>query len=310
MEIADQAALFQLLSVLKSANYRFTTVTPATHQRVNARPGNQWATDLPGIFGWNRPFRAQAAPTSIFHLMDQAGVLAPCGEGWRSLVRVSSLGDELFLHSAFPTQESDAVFFGPDTYRYAASIQNHLASRQAVRRVVDIGCGSGAGAIVARLACPQAEVIALDINERALEFTRLNARLADVDIEVKHSDLLGAVQGEFDLILANPPYMADPAGRAYRDGGGFLGSGLSQAIVAGGCKALSLGGTLLLYTGVAIVGGKDAFFATVQPYLDGAKMAWSYREIDPDVFGEELLQAPYDQADRIAVVELSATRQV
>jgi hypothetical protein len=42
--------------------------------------------------------------------------------------------------------------------------------------------------------------------------------------------------------------------------------------------------------------------------LAGRGVRWSYEEIDPDVFGEELEVAPYDRADRIAVVAATIER--
>jgi hypothetical protein len=47
------------------------------------------------------------------------------------------------------------------------------------------------------------------------------------------------------------------------------------------------------------------FFAAVRPRLESRNCKYTYEEIDPDVFGEELESAPYDQADRIAVVALT-----
>src|SRR5690606_38814794 len=188
----------------------------------------------------------------------------------------SSLDGQLFVHSAFPTDTPDAVFFGPDTYRFASAIRAHLDERSGeVRRVVDIGCGSGAGAILAALARPQAEVLAVDINPQALRLTRINAALAGADnLRAQHSDLLSAVDGEFDLILANPPYLVDPGERAYRHGGGPLGAGLSLAILDAALGRLAPGGTLLLYTGVAMLDNQDPFLAEARQRLDGSACSW------------------------------------
>ena len=42
-------------------------------------------------------------------------------------------------------------------------------------------------------------------------------------------------------------------------------------------------------------------------YVPG--LNWTYREVDPDVFGEELAREPYHRTDRIALVVLTATRE-
>ena len=307
-------ALLRLAAAIRATGYRFTTVTPATHARVNARPGNAWARGLEDVFGWSRPFRHAVLPPALFDLMRQAGVAVPHREGgWRSAVRLSTLGGELFLHSAFPTAEPDAVFFGPDTYRFAAAVEGHLERRSSpVRRAVDIGCGAGPGAILVAKARPAAEVLMGDINEAALRFARVNAALAGAgNARALRSDLLAGVpDGPLDLVIANPPYLVDPAERAYRHGGGPLGAGLSLAILDAALGRLAPGGTLLLYTGAAVVNGHDPFRAAAEERLAADPGAgWTYREMDPDVFGEELDTAAYAEADRIAAVVLTVIRK-
>lgn len=312
MQTAQDRALLHLGQALRERGYHFITPTPLTHERVNQRPQNALAGDLPGVFGWSRPFQHELLPPPLFSLMDQAQVLEPCGPRWRSRVRLSSLDGQLFVHSAYPTDSPDAVFFGPDTYRFASAIRCHLDRHTGeIRRVVDIGCGSGAGAILTALARPQAEVLAVDINPQALRLTRINAALAGVDnLRAEHSDLLGAVDGEFDLILANPPYLVDADQRAYRHGGGPLGAELSLAILDAALGRLAPGGTLLLYTGVAMLDNQDPFLAEACQRLALTPLTWRYREIDPDVFGEELLGGAYTRCDRIAAVVLEVTRPV
>ncbi len=305
----NEVGLLRLARMVGETGYGFVTPTPATHARVNCRPGNAWARDLRDVFGWSRPFLDGVLNPAMVSAMGEAGVLARHGEGWRSLVRLSSLDGLLFLHSAYPTGASDAVFFGPDTYRYATAVQEVLAGRAApVHRAVDVGCGAGPAAIVLARAQPQAQVVGVDINPAAVLITRVNALLAGVAVQALHSDLLSGVEGEFDLIVSNPPYLADPAERAYRHGGGPLGAALSLRIVQAALTRLSPGGTLVLYTGVAIVNGSDPFLQAVESHLGGHDIMCRYREVDPDVFGEELDQEPYVAADRIAAVVLTATR--
>lgn len=298
--------LARLAALVAATGYDFVTPTPATIARVNARPDAAWARDLRGVFGWSRPFRAGTLPAEIEAAAQQAGVLVPAGEGMRSTVRLSTLDGVSFMHSAYPTSAADAVFFGPDTYRFARAIRHAMPSR--VQRAVDIGCGSGPGAIVVARARPDAVVLAVDINEAALELTRVNAAMAGVTVEALHSDLLSAVDGDIDLIVANPPYLVDVDERAYRHGGGPLGAGMSLKILDAGIERLSPGGTLLLYTGAAMIDGADAFRAAAEMRLRGSGMRWTYDEIDPDVFGEELNGGAYVSSDRIAAVLLTARK--
>ena len=308
---ARDAALFALASELRDAGYRFVTVTPASHARVNARPGNAQARTLADVFGWSRPFApGLLTPTMLEALRradaveDRAGLLA-------SRIRVSSLGGELFIHSAFPTSNASAVFFGPDTYRFATAIEQWLGTTpRAPQRAVDIGCGAGPGGIVVAKALPRCTVHLVDINDQALRLAGINAALAGAsNATACRSDLLSALDGRFDLIVANPPYLLDPSRRAYRHGGGALGEGLSLSILEAALERLSPGGTLLLYTGVAVVDGEDVFeraFASRLARRDD--VAWHYREMDPDVFGEELDTEAYGGTDRIAAVVLTLTK--
>lgn len=305
--VSPDEALLRLGKELTRRGYQFTTVTPASHARVNARPENCWARDLRGVFGWSRLFREGVVPEEMLALMEAADVLDPVEDGWRSRVRYSNLGEQLYVHSAYPTEAADAVFFGPDTYRFVASIERQLerSTGASLGRVVDIGCGAGPGAISVALAHPEAEVLAVDINAAALHHTAVNAQAAGArNVLPVASNLLLGVEGQFDLIIANPPYLNDPAERAYRHGGGELGAELSLAIVNTALARLAPGGTLLLYTGVAIIGGGDPFLHEAERRLRGRGYDWQYRELDPDVFGEELLTQAYASAERIAAVEL------
>ncbi|MBL7309520.1 methyltransferase, partial [Escherichia coli] len=78
-------------------------------------------------------------------------------------------------------------------------------------------------------------------------------------VDVRRSDMLRDVEGQFDLIVSNPPFMIDTAERAYRHGGGPLGAGLSLAVAEQAAGRLAPGGSLVLFTGAAIVDGEDPF---------------------------------------------------
>src|SRR5690348_10473350 len=123
--LRDPEALLALGHALSARAYRFTTVTPATQGRVNRRAANARATDLRGVFGWSRPFGPGLLDDALLQLMRRAGVLDERDDGLRALVRVSSLGERLYFHSAFPTDDDDAVFFGPDTCRFVGAIARH-----------------------------------------------------------------------------------------------------------------------------------------------------------------------------------------
>lgn len=311
--LPDAAALLELGRALRAAGYRFTTVTPATHSRIKGRSDHVWARDLADIFGWSRPFHHDALAPELLALMVRAGIAQPHRDGWRSTLRASTLDGQLYFHSAYPTSESDAVFFGPDTYRFARALRGELAAVAAagrpVRRAADVGAGAGPGALTIARHHPEAEVLALDINARAMHLCGVNAALAGrPNVTARHSNLLQDVPGEFDLIVSNPPYLLDKSERAYRHGGGDLGAGLSLALTQQALTRLAPGGSLLLYTGVVMIHNDDPFLRRIDPLLTQAGMNWHYEEIDPDVFGEELDTPAYADADRIAAVWLKASK--
>lgn len=300
-------ALRAVLVELSRLEYRFTTVSPETHARVLARGPERLARSLRDVFGYSRRFAPDFLPRPLMSLLVEAGGCEelPCGS-FRARVRVSSLGHLLFAHSAFPTSEPDAVFFGPDSYRFARAIRQLTAT---ATRAVDVGCGTGVGGVaLSHFGSISSPVVLADVNPRALALARVNAAHAGVSAEVIESDVLRSVEGRVDLVISNPPYLVDGAGRAYRHGGGPHGEALSQRIVTEALGRLDRdgGGSLLLYTGVAIVDGVDPFLTSIREALQQSGAKYSYEEVDPDVFGSELSQPAYGDAERIAAVVLHA----
>lgn len=303
-------ALVSVLDALQARNYRFVTVTPVTHHLVNQRPENAWSHSLQDIFGWNRPFMASTLDAELFERMQAANIARPLAQGWQSLLRVSSLNNTLFAHSAFPTDAEDAVFFGPDTYRFIRAMDHALPGLQhPIQRCVDIGTGPGTAAILLADRFPEAEVWGVDINPKALNLAASNAKAKGIsNAHFEYSNLLNDIAGNFDLIVANPPYLVDPFERTYRHGNGPLGAQLALDIVDTALARLTPGGTLMLYTGVAMLDGQDPFLHAVEEKINKAGANYQYSEIDPDIFSEELLNTAYIEADRIAAVWLQVTR--
>lgn len=329
-----RAALLALGRALVAAGYDWVCPSPDTQALVNGRFPNRQAHDLSGVFGWSRPFSpellSQPLPEALVGALRDAGVLQSASDGatLRSRVRFSSFAGTLVAHSAWPTHDADAVFFGPDTYRFGAFIERELHQPAAAHRhagehgrahtVVDLGCGSGAGGILAaRLLQTDADAVAhpvrllfTDVNARALRFAAVNAELAGVPhFECRHSDVLANVPEPVDLVLAHPPGLLDPQERSYRHGGGELGTGLALHIVEQSLQRLAPGGRLLLYTTAPVVNGVDVLWRALRPLLSRAAVERNathrYGLIDPDVSGAELAQPAYAQVERLSVMGLS-----
>jgi ribosomal protein L3 glutamine methyltransferase len=100
-----------------------------------------------------------------------------------------------------------------------------------VRRVLDIGTGSGCIAIACARYFPRARVVATDTSARALELAAINARRLRVASRVRfyRADLFPpAAAAPFDLIVSNPPYVGEreyarlPREYGHEPSGGFL----------------------------------------------------------------------------------------
>jgi len=123
--------------------------------------------------------------------------------------------------------------------------------------VLDLGTGSGCIAITLALEAPHADVTASDVSTAALEVARANGQALGAPMRFVESNWYAAVAGEFDLIVSNPPYVAqgDPhlADLRYEPELALLAGpdGLScvRPIVAGAPAHLKSGGWLLLEHG-------------------------------------------------------------
>lgn len=310
-EAAGAASVTQglaaLLAYLRRAGYAFVTPTPETHRRVIRRLDRARAQDLRGVFGWSLPFDRGLLPAELLRILEAADAIEKTAAGLRAGVRVSSLAGDLFLHSAFPPGK-DAVFFGPDTYRFARFLEASADGRE-IGAAVEVGVGSGAGAVVVARRFHARRLLATDINPAALRLAAVNLAAAGVTAELVRTDGLSGVAGPADLIVANPPFIADDGGPTYRDGGDMHGARLSLDWTLAGADRLAPGGRMLLYTGSAIVGGRDALREALAARLDPARFSLDYAELDPDIFGDQLAAEAYRDVERIAAVGAVVTRR-
>ena len=75
------------------------------------------------------------------------------------------------------------------------------------KHLLDVGTGSGALAITAKLENPRLHIVGSDISQKALEIARQNAARLNADVTFKESSLLESIDEDFDIIVANLPYV-------------------------------------------------------------------------------------------------------
>ena len=74
-------------------------------------------------------------------------------------------------------------------------------------RILDVGTGTGAIALALKHERPDARVTATDISPAALALARANAEHHGLEVDLVEADLLTGLQGPFDLVVSNPPYV-------------------------------------------------------------------------------------------------------
>nr|WP_145548522.1 50S ribosomal protein L3 N(5)-glutamine methyltransferase [Variovorax boronicumulans] len=143
------------------------------------------------------------------------------------------------------------------------------------RRVLDLCTGNGSLAVLAAMAWPEVQVDAADISTDALAVARINVErhgLAD-RIRLVKSDGLAGVDGPYDLVLCNPPYVNHQSMQALPDeyraepalalDGGADGMDFVRGLLAGLSAKMPTHGVLVLE-----IGNERAHFEAAFPQLE------------------------------------------
>ena len=118
------------------------------------------------------------------------------------------VGDQFFMGRRFSVAPAVLIPRDDTAVLVGAALDAVGADRSA--RVLDLGTGSGCVAISIALERPCSDVVAIDSAAAALDIARDNAwRLGATNVRFACADwFVGAPQGPFDLVVANPPYIA------------------------------------------------------------------------------------------------------
>lgn len=105
---------------------------------------------------------------------------------------------------------SDAGVFSKSGVDYGSKVLIEAMNFNQHAEVLDVGCGYGPIGLSAARMAPQGHVTMIDINSRAVELAKENAKRNGIsNVTILESDLFAAVQGQqFDVVLTNPPIRA------------------------------------------------------------------------------------------------------
>jgi Methyltransferase small domain len=157
------------------------------------------------------------------------GLLVDDGEALHGASRLVP-HDELLIASDHAAAAQGHVDHVPGVHRPSVALA-HLTVRSEGERALDVATGNGIQAIL--LAAHAEHVVATDVNARALDYATFNAALNGAqNVETRLGSFFEPVADEqFDLVVANPPYVVSPdTAFLFRDGG-MLGDGVSEHVV-------------------------------------------------------------------------------
>ena len=92
-----------------------------------------------------------------------------------------------------------------DYFLLLECLAEELKENKELETALDLGCGTGVQGLF--LAEEELKVVCVDINPKVLENAKENFRRAGLKAEFKASNLFSRIEGRFDLIAFNPPYL-------------------------------------------------------------------------------------------------------
>ncbi|HEX6485720.1 MAG TPA: class I SAM-dependent methyltransferase [Nocardioidaceae bacterium] len=309
----------RLRAAVDSAGYTYDGVAgllgPVAHAALSrnettpgmraTRDGSPLAT-LTRLWLLQAPVHLGAAEQALPGLvgpLEELGIVARSGDELRALVDVRPYADEQhdwwLLSDLTPGLDGRNLRVDRDHVLGISSASTSLAQltvREPVDRALDLGTGCGVQAL--HLADHTREVVATDVNRRALWMARLNAELngafgdeQGVRLDVREGSLFEPVGDElFDLVVTNPPFVISPATGeqlVYRDSG-LPGDELVRRVVSGTPRHLRPGGWGQVLGNWVIESGRP-WDERVAGWLDGCGCdAWVVQRevVDPAQYVE------------------------
>lgn len=133
------------------------------------------------------------------------------GSGLQFTLSFVPFGNDIFArdpHYTYPpinTEGEARIWMGSDSIMFARFLNEFLKGKR-FDAALEVGSGTGIQIITAARSARRC--VAIDCDRRAIEFTKINARLNNIsNLETFYSNLFENVEGHFDLILANPWYV-------------------------------------------------------------------------------------------------------
>jgi release factor glutamine methyltransferase len=155
-------------------------------------------------------------------------------------------------------------------------------------KVLDVGTGTGAIALAIADEAPSARITAMDVSSDAIALARENLDLTGVDGRVRlveHDLTTGLGDGEFDLVVSNPPYVdpeelagLQPEVRDWEPHIALVASGATEAVAHAATQALRPGGWIVLETAAGAA-------ERIRSLLD--ELGYEQVTITPDLAGRD-----------------------
>ncbi|MDR4514426.1 class I SAM-dependent methyltransferase [Nitrosomonas sp.] len=197
------------------------------------------------------------------HLLREASILSIQNDTVRAKVRCYPLYGKYFFFDP-NWEQQDFVYMGWDS-RLLVDVTASYTKGQHFNRVLDLCTGSGIQGL--SLSAKSNEVFCADINPRAIQFVQANAKINGItNVQGITSDAFSNTPGNYDLIMANTPYVPGDGGELPIVGGD-LGIEFTLRLIEQIPDKITDQGMAILYTSDPIVNGKRRLLEKVKKQL-------------------------------------------